>query len=257
MHFGSQNSFKTRPKLVEKLFFFRSLLFLVPRRSFDGFEASFQSFSLFFGELGAQKLWFLHRKRALFQERPFVDSCSSRQLSERLEGQLGPILGPKESPKLVKSGLGRGPKIDPKIYHFLDQFWAYFGVPKLVFFSYFFGSVGCLVPKWPKMAPRRPKTAQDGPKSAQDDPMMAPRQPKMAPRWPQDAPRRLKMAPRWLQSRKPLPQASPTGLSPRPLPQASPTGLSHRPLPQASPASLSHRPLPQASPTGLSHRPLP
>ena len=87
---------------------------------------------------------------------------------------LGGKWSPKEGPKLVKSGLGRGPKIDPKIYHFLDQFWAYFGVPKLVFFSYFFGSVGCLVPRWPKMAPRRPKTAQDGPKTA-------PRVPKTTP----------------------------------------------------------------------------
>ena len=117
---GVKTPAKLHLKRVQKLFLFVCSLFLVPRRSFDGFEEFSFSFSVFFGELGAQKLWFLHRKRALFQERPFVDSCSSRQLSQRLEGQLGPILGPKESPKLVKSGLGRGPKIDPKIYHFLD-----------------------------------------------------------------------------------------------------------------------------------------
>ena len=107
-----------------------------------------------------------------FSRCSFLASWSCRGPFQAPLGSSWVHLGPKwslqGSPKLVKSGLGRGPKIDPKIYHFLDQFWAYFGVPKLVFFSYFFGSVGCLVPRWPKMAPRRPKMAQDGPKKAQD-----------------------------------------------------------------------------------------
>ena len=88
MVFGGQNSFKIRSKLVEKLFFFLCLLFLVPRRSFDGFEVSFRSFSLVFGELGAQKLWFLHRKRALFQARSFVLLAAS----DRCLGALRLIL---------------------------------------------------------------------------------------------------------------------------------------------------------------------
>ena len=84
MHFGSQNSFKTRPKLVEKLFFFRSLLFLVPRRSFDGFEEPSAPFSGYFPELGAQKLWFFHRKIALFKDPLFSLLTAPEALSGRL-----------------------------------------------------------------------------------------------------------------------------------------------------------------------------
>ena len=88
--FGSQNSSKTRPKLVEKLFFFRSLLFLVPRRSFDGFEEPSAPFSRHFPELGAQKLWFFHRKMLLFQEAPF----SLLGAPEALLGASRLLLGP-------------------------------------------------------------------------------------------------------------------------------------------------------------------
>ena len=177
MVFGGQNSFKIGSKRVAKLFLFLCSLFLVPRRSFDGFEAFFcyfpsilvssalRNYGFCIGKEHFSKLvllWFLQLLKAFWA--PLGPTWV----------HLGGKWSPKEGPKLVKSGLGRGPKIDPKIYHFLDQFWAYFGVPKLVFFSYFFGSVGCLVPRWPKMAPRRPKTAQDGPKTA-------PRVPKTTP----------------------------------------------------------------------------
>ena len=165
-----QNGFKSCSFLYALLFLFLDGLLMASRHLFSYFHSSLVSSALrnygfCIGKEHFSKLVLLWVLGAL---QGFLGASWPNLV------HLGGKWRLKEGPKLVKSGLGRGPKIDPKIYHFLDQFWAYFGVPKLVFFSYFFGSVGCLVPRWPKMAPRRPKTAQDGPK-------MAPRVPKTAP----------------------------------------------------------------------------
>ena len=85
-------------------------------------------------------------------------------------------------PKVVQSGLGRGPKTNPKNHHFLHQFWAYFGVPKLPVQAPFFHTFSVLGGAWVEDGPRWP---QDGPRR----PKITPRRPKLGPRWPQDGPR--------------------------------------------------------------------
>ena len=117
---------KTPPKLVEKLFFFLSLLFLVPRRSFGGFEEPSALFSGYFPDLGAQNLWFFHRKILLSQEAPF----SLLGAPEALLGASRLLLGPswakmepqREAQNSSKVILEVVPKWTPKLITFWTNF---------------------------------------------------------------------------------------------------------------------------------------
>ena len=92
LHFGAQNASKTGPKLVQKLLFFRFLLFLVPGQSFGGFDESSAPFSGYFPDLGGQKLWFFHGKIALFQDPLFFLLTAPEGPSGRFWSSLGAIL---------------------------------------------------------------------------------------------------------------------------------------------------------------------
>ena len=92
LHFGAQNASKTGSRLVQKLFFFRSLLLLVPRQSFGRFEEPSAPFSGYFPDLGAQKLWFFRRKIALFKDPLFFLLIAPEGPSERFWSSLGAIL---------------------------------------------------------------------------------------------------------------------------------------------------------------------
>ena len=124
MVFGGQNSFKIRSKRVEKLFLFLCSLFLVPRRSFDGFEASFRYFPSILVSSGLRNYGFCigkehFSKRVLLWILAAPDSCLGA-----LRANLGLSSAPKRAQNSSKVVLEVIPKWTPK----LITFWTSFGL---------------------------------------------------------------------------------------------------------------------------------
>ena len=84
------------------------------------------------GRLEEQKVLFFHRKNAFFLHGSFSLLGAPEGPSGRILAHFGPVLVPNGFPKSAKnsfkSGLGRGPKMDPDMYHFLDHLGAILGL---------------------------------------------------------------------------------------------------------------------------------
>ena len=118
----AQNSSKTVPKSDP----FLDVFFKGSWRVFWSFRGDFRLiFKAFWGPRRRESMVFLLENNT-FSRCSFLASWSSRGPFRAPLGSswvhLGPKWGPKGGPKLVQSGLGRGPKMDPKIDHFLEQF---------------------------------------------------------------------------------------------------------------------------------------
>ena len=80
----------------------------------------------------SRKFVFFNRKITSFLHGSFSLLEAPEGSSGRILAHFGPVLVPNGFPKSAKnsfkSGLGRGPKMDPVMYHFLDHLGAILGL---------------------------------------------------------------------------------------------------------------------------------